>query len=269
MRVWLVWPLLLTAACCLVSAQTPPSEPQPDPIRASDHLHPGLKEFPRELLQNFRALVSTQNLAPLALGAAATAVAKVPNTRVESFFGGKSKYLLHEPGDYMGSGWVSAPAIAGLLLVGQKSDDRRFRSFTYSLAQGYVINQSIVLGLKTTVGSQRPNGENSMSFPSGHTAGAFTWATTVSHYYGLKAGIPAYLAATYVGFARLDDRAHRLTDVVAGAAIGYIVGKTVSRRANPGQRLDWNVVVPPGGGVGFSLQYRLPWCRVTEVSGLN
>jgi membrane-associated phospholipid phosphatase len=148
--------------------------------------------------------------------------------------------------------------MAGLLLAGRKVGDARFRSFTYSLAQGYVINQSLVAGLKKAVGSQRPNGENSLSFPSGHTAGAFTWAATVSHYYGLKAGIPAYLAATYVGFSRLDERAHRLTDVVAGAAIGYIVGKTISRRANPDRRADWNVVVPPGGGVGFSLQYALP-----------
>ena len=248
---------MLLAASCLASAQTPPAEP-PASIRSSEKAEPGLKEFPRELLSNFRALVSTQNLAPLAVGAAATAVAKIPNARVENFFAAKPKYLFHEPGDYMGSGWVSGPAIAGLLLMGQKSDDARFRSFTYSLAQGYVINQSIVMGLKATVGSQRPNGENSLSFPSGHTAGAFTWAATVSHYYGLKAGIPAYLAATYVSFSRLDDRAHRLTDVVAGAAIGYIVGKTVSRRANPDRRFDWNVMVPPGGGVGLSLQYQLP-----------
>jgi membrane-associated phospholipid phosphatase len=253
MRVWLLW---LVAACCLASAQTLPIEPAPGV--PSGRAEPGLKEFPKELLQNFRALVSTENLAPLAVGAAATALAKIPNTRVEGFFGDKPKYLFHEPGDYMGSGWVSAPAIAGLLIVGQKSDDARFRSFTYSLAQGYVINQSMVVGLKMAVGSQRPNGQDSMSFPSGHTAGAFTWAATVSHYYGLKAGIPAYLAATYVGFSRLDDRAHRLTDVVAGAAIGYIVGKTVSRRANPYRRLDWNVMVPPGGGVALSLQYKLP-----------
>lgn len=256
--------LLLLAACCLASAQTPAPDPAaaavppPGAISTSERADPGLKQFPRELLSNFRALISTENLLPLAVGAAATGVAKFPNTRVEHFFGAKPKYLLHEPGDVMGAPWVAAPTMVGLLLVGQKSDDARFRSFTYSLAQGYVINQSIVMGLKTAIGSQRPNGENSLSFPSGHTAGAFTWATTVTHYYGLKAGIPAYLAATYVGFARLDDRAHRLTDVVAGAAIGYIVGKTVSRRANPDRRLDWQIGVPPGGGAALSLQYHLP-----------
>ncbi len=228
------------------------------PASAIDHPDPGLKQFPRELLSNFRALISTDNLVPLFVGAAATGAAKIPNTRLEHFFANKPKYLFHEPGDYMGAPWLSAPVTVGLLLVGQHSDDRRFRSFTYSLAQGYVMNQSIVMGLKKAVGSQRPNGQNSLSFPSGHTAGAFTWATTVNHYYGWKAGLPAYLAATYVGFARMDDRAHRLTDVVAGAAIGYIVGKTVSRRADPDRRFHWNVMVPPGGGVGLSLQFLPP-----------
>jgi membrane-associated phospholipid phosphatase len=261
MRMQRLLGLFLLAPCCL--AQAPPAEPQTNSISSlissTERADPGLKEFPRELLLNFRALVSTDNLAPLAVGAAATAVVKIPNTRVENFFASKPKYLFHEPGDYMGATWVAAPTMVGLLLIGQKSDDARFRSFSYSLAQGYVINQSIVMGLKKVVGSQRPNGDNSLSFPSGHAAGAFTWAATVSHYYGLKAGIPAYLAATYVGFARLDDRAHRLTDVVAGAAIGYIVGKTVSRRANPDRRFNWNVMVPPGGGAGLSLQYQVPY----------
>jgi membrane-associated phospholipid phosphatase len=61
-----------------------------------------------------------------------------------------------------------------------------------------------------------------------------------------------------VGYSRLDDQAHRLTDVVAGAALGYIVGKTVSRRGNPDRRLDWNVMVPPGGGVGLTMAIHLP-----------
>jgi membrane-associated phospholipid phosphatase len=246
----------LLALGCVAAAQTPRTDPLtiPQPARQE----PGLKQFPKELLQNFKALASTRNLAPLAIGVAATGLAKAPNGRVETYFAAKPEHPFGEPGEYIGSVWVAGPTVAGMLLWGQKSEDARFRSFTYSLAQGYVINQSITFGIKKAVRSERPNGEDSLSFPSGHTAGAFTWATTVDHYYGHKAGIVAYLAATYVGYSRLDERAHRLTDVVAGAAIGYIVGKTVSRRANPDRRLDWNVMVPPGGGAAVSLQYHLP-----------
>jgi membrane-associated phospholipid phosphatase len=254
---------LLLALGCLARAQTPALEPLPSPHPA-EKAEPGLKEFPRELARNFRALISTQNLAPLAVGVALTAAAKIPNGRVESFFGAKPESRFGEPGEYIGSAWLAGPTVAGLLLAGRKSGDARFRSFTYSLAQGYVINQSIAGGIKKAVRSQRPNGENSLSFPSGHTSSAFAWAATVSHHYGFKAGLPAYLAAAYVGFSRLDEQAHRLTDVVAGAALGYIVGKTVSRRANPDRRLDWNVVVPPGGGVGLSLAVHLPRLGLTQ-----
>jgi membrane-associated phospholipid phosphatase len=248
---------LLLVLCCVAPAQTAPAGPGLQTVSAATE-EPTLKQFPRELLRNFRALVSTDNLAPLAVGVAATAAAKIPNGRLESYFAAKPEGSFYEPGEYMGAAWVAGPAVAGLLLAGRNSGDARFRSFTYSLAQGYVINQSLVAGVKKAVRSQRPNGENALSFPSGHTSGAFTWAATVHHYYGFKAGLPAYLAAAYVGYSRLDERAHRLTDVVAGAAIGYIVGRTVSRRANPNRRLDWNVGVPPGGGVGLTLQYHLP-----------
>ncbi len=248
--------LVLLALSCVAAGQTPQQAPLTTGEPAREE--PGLKQFPKELLLNFKALVSTDNLVPFAVGAAATAASKIPNGRVEGYFAGKPERMFGEPGEYMGSVWVAAPTVAGMLFLGRKSEDARFRSFTYSLAQGYVINQSIALGIKKVARSQRPNQENSLSFPSGHTASAFTWATTVDHYYGHKAGTLAYLAATYVGYSRLDERAHRLTDVVAGAAIGYIVGKTVSRRANPDRRMDWNVMVPPGGGAALSLQFHLP-----------
>jgi membrane-associated phospholipid phosphatase len=123
------------------------------------------------------------------------------------------------------------------------------------------MDQSIVAGMKYAIGSERPNHTSFTSFPSGHTSAAFTTAAIASHYYGKKAGIAAYIAAGIVGYSRLDDRAHRFTDVVAGAALGYIVARTVSRRAgfDPDRRLNWNLAVPPGGGVGLSLQIRPPW----------
>jgi hypothetical protein len=248
--------VVLLALSCAAAGQTPPKDPLAPPEPAAQS--PGLRQFPKELLLNFKAVASTQNLVPFAVGAAATAVSKIPNGRVEGYFAGKTEEKFGEPGEYMGSVWVAGPTVAAMLLMGRKSEDARFRSFTYSLAQGYVVNQSIAFGIKKAVRSRRPNGEDSLSFPSGHTASAFTWAATVDHYYGHKAGVLAYLAATYVGYSRLDERAHRLTDVIAGATLGYIVGKTVSQRADPDRRLNWNVMVPPGGGAAVSPQLQLP-----------
>jgi membrane-associated phospholipid phosphatase len=203
-------------------------------------------------------LISKDNIVPALVGTGATFLAELPKDRLEGFFQGKKSYPFHEPGDVIGSALFAGPVIGGMLWMGRKSDDARFRSFTYSMAQGFVVDQAVIQGAKQLVSSQRPNESNNRSFPSGHPSTAFTSAAIVSHYYGKHAAIPAYLAAAYIGYARMDDGAHRLTDVVAGAAIGYIVGRTVTRRADPDRRFSFNAGVPPGGGVGLFLQYRLP-----------
>lgn len=79
------------------------------------------------------------------------------------------------------------------------------------------------------VGRERPNGENNKSFPSGHTSNAFTLAAVAERHYGWKVGVPACLAAGLVGASRLEQDKHYLSDVVAGAALGYVVGRTVVR----------------------------------------
>jgi membrane-associated phospholipid phosphatase len=41
--------------------------------------------------------------------------------------------------------------------------------------------------------------------------------------------VPAYAAAAAVGYSRIVRDKHYLSDVVAGATLGYIVGRTVVR----------------------------------------
>ena len=58
-------------------------------------------------------------------------------------------------------------------------------------------------------------------------------------------------AASYVGATRLEENAHHLTDVFAGAAIGYIVGRTVTRSHHKGpERITWTITPVHGGAVG-------------------
>jgi PAP2 superfamily len=74
--------------------------------------------------------------------------------------------------------------------------------------------------LKEVVHEERPNG-GQHSFPSGHTSSAFCGAEFIRKEYGWAWGAPAYAAATYVGWSRVEAKAHHWHDVVAGAAIGY------------------------------------------------
>ncbi len=67
-------------------------------------------------------------------------------------------------------------------------------------------------------------------FPSGHTITAFSVATVMSMRYGHNhRWVPfiAYGLATTVGFSRVTLSAHNVSDVVAGAAIGYAISRFV------------------------------------------
>ena len=218
-----------------------------------------LSRFHRNLACNFLGLVSKNNVKPLAIGLLANGAAAIVEQDVENFFVGQPERFeaWGEPGEIMGNMLVVAPIAGGMLAVSQKLGDERFRSMSYALSQGLLLNGALTVATKHTVGRMRPNGENSLSFPSGHTATSFTWATVASRTYGWKVGVPAYLAAGYVGATRLEENAHHLTDVVAGAAIGYIVGRTVTRATDQDSRFGWNVQPALSGGVSFQLQWNL------------
>ncbi len=75
--------------------------------------------------------------------------------------------------------------------------------------------------LKYSVDSERPNG-GGQSFPSGHTSIAFAGAEFIRKEYGWGWGAPSYLAASYVGWSRVETKNHWTSDVLAGAAIGIL-----------------------------------------------
>ncbi len=78
--------------------------------------------------------------------------------------------------------------------------------------------------LKNTVRERRPNGEDRKSFPSAHAAMSTAFASVVHAVHGFGWGMLAYGAATYVCFSRMNDGAHYLHDVIAGATIGMSYG---------------------------------------------
>jgi len=110
--------------------------------------------------------------------------------------------------------------------------------------------------LKLAVGRERPNGQDNKSFPSGHTSNAFAMAAVAERHYGWKLGVPAYVLAGVMGASRLHQDKHWLSDVVAGATLGYIVGRTVVKQdggTTHGRKTRFQLVPsapPSGAGVG-------------------
>jgi membrane-associated phospholipid phosphatase len=91
---------------------------------------------------------------------------------------------------------------------------------------------SVVYSLKYTVGEARPDTGNKNSFPSGHTAQAFTAATFLSKEYGYKSiwiSIGAYTAATTVGVFRVLNNRHWISDIFVGAGIGMLSTELIYR----------------------------------------
>jgi membrane-associated phospholipid phosphatase len=112
------------------------------------------------------------------------------------------------------------------------------------------VTLGVTYTLKYTVDEERPNG-GSQSFPSGHTSISFCSAEFMRKRYGWEYGIPAYAAASFVAYSRVEAREHYPHDVVAGAAIG-IVSSYIFTRPYKG----WHVEADANGkNYGFKLSH--------------
>jgi membrane-associated phospholipid phosphatase len=165
-------------------------------------------------------------------------------------------------------GGIGAPghhfaAIAGLYGYSLYAQDADLHDLSKSLFNAVAITGASTVLLKATMGSttEAPSGEPDPfigAWPSGHTSSSFAVASVLDEYYGPKVGVPAYLLAGLVGWERIDDREHDLSDVIFGAALGYVVGKTVARNHRGhfcGMELE-PIVDPMTGAVGVSFERR-------------
>ena len=168
------------------------------------------------------------NLVPFLVGGTAAATASFFDQDVRDSFQGSTQ----DWGDAFETGagpvW-STVFVAGMFTAGRFSHGARFRAMTYDMLDAAVVNFGYTELVKVAVGRERPNAQDNKSFPSGHTSNSFALAAVAERHYGWKIGVPAYLLAGLVGASRLEQDKHYLSDVVAGAALGYIVGRTVVR----------------------------------------
>jgi undecaprenyl-diphosphatase len=72
---------------------------------------------------------------------------------------------------------------------------------------------------------------DSPSFPSGHAASAFAFATNMGESVPTL-WMPLHLAATLVAYSRVHTGVHYPSDVISGALVGALSGWTVRRIAN-------------------------------------
>src|SRR5256885_7723557 len=98
------------------------------------------------------------------------------------------------------------------------------------LLRALIISEGLTQGLKYTTRRERPDPSGRTSFPSGHAADTFAFATALERHLGWRGAVPAYVVASYVAISRLPANRHWLSDTVFGAAVGVIAGRTVTSR---------------------------------------
>lgn len=97
-----------------------------------------------------------------------------------------------------------------------------FRDRFLVAATSHLAMAAMGYGLKLCVTEQRPDGSGNHSFPSGHTAFAFTGAELMRIECGNGCGAAGYAIATTVAIMRLYNQKHWLHDVLMGAGIGVL-----------------------------------------------
>lgn len=126
----------------------------------------------------------------------------------------------------LGNFWVVSGATLFTHLLGRALKQPHLANTGLYLAEAVITTQFVTFLIKESAQRTRPDGSNNLSFPSGHASAMFAVATVLQKRYGYKAGIPAYLLATYVGITRVKTQKHFPTDVIAGATLGTIIARS-------------------------------------------
>jgi membrane-associated phospholipid phosphatase len=137
----------------------------------------------------------------------------------------------------LGAGYTVLPITAGLYIGGAIAHNEKARET--GILSGEAILDSLIVAevFKVSMRRQRPlegdgNGkffQGGSSFPSGHATESWALASVVAHEYNKNILYPitAYGLASLVSFSRLSGQNHFPSDVFAGSALGWFVGRYV------------------------------------------
>ena len=89
-----------------------------------------------------------------------------------------------------------------------------YKSYSTTLISTYM--------LKYTVKEKRPDSDNKDSFPSAHSASAFSSASFIHKRYTLKYALLPYLTAVFTAYSRVEADRHYNHDVIVGGVIGVL-----------------------------------------------
>lgn len=240
-------PWAITLALVIQAPGSSPRSPAPPP-QAAEQVWTDDQPF-SHILQNLghdiASLATPRTGEILGVGAAGAIVTHPLDDNLSTWArnAGSSSYT--KIGDISGLGYTQAGIAIAAYVIGKSSHNAEATHIGSDLIRAQILNGLITEGIKVTVNRTRPTGSN-YSFPSGHSAATFTTAAVLQSHYGWKVGGPMFALGGFVGWTRLRDDQHWISDVAFGSALGIAVGEAVTA----GHRMKGWQIVPgktPGG----------------------
>lgn len=155
-------------------------------------------------------------------------------------------------------------------VIGVVTENDEVKSFVKIAVESAVITNLITTAIKRSTNRARPemsedpytssqtNNILDSSFPSAHTANAFSFATIIaekSKNESVLIPILAYTAATLTAWERIYDNKHWTSDVIIGGLIGHLVAKSVLNKEHSNQHILFTPYASQTS-TGFMIQYQ-------------
>ena len=153
---------------------------------------------------------------------------------------------------FLGDGWITMATSASFLAVGNLTNDYRALQTSSQLFTGLFLTGIVTQVIKRTTGRESPvaatkergrwqpfpswskfQGHISAydAFPSGHLATSIMAVTLIAENYNEYTFIRpvGYTLASILGLQMINNDVHWASDYPLGIAIGYMIGKTISK----------------------------------------
>ena len=219
---------------------TQPAGPPPTPR------HTGIRALLKGLITDVEQLPSRENLLWAGVGGGlALAVHPLDDDVNHKLVGNSTAEHIFKAGEILGELGTLLGGASGVYAFGRLKDEPRVSHVGMDLIQSLAISEGLTQTLKYTTRRERPDHSSRNSFPSGHAADTFAFATALERHLGWRYWAPAYVLSSYVALSRLPANRHWLSDAVFGTSVGIIAGRTVtSHEAHP---FPVAVTYVPGG----------------------
>jgi len=196
-----------------------------------DSMSSDLSHLPSDVIEGSKLTVSKpENIAILAIaGGASIAMNQGADDNAEGYF--ERHEIFHNFTDRslksLGNPGFHFAATGFWYALAVHNDDPLGKQRSWTMIKALSVTGLATVALKGIRNDETPVG-NDFAWPSGHTSSSFAVASVLDEFYGPEVGIPAYTLASLVGLRMADQGDHWASDVVFGAALGWVIGHTIA-----------------------------------------